>query len=107
MAPSGWPGSSAARLERIHLPEYAVVTWLAWRAIDPDGRRGRRGYALALLLAVAIGWGEELLQRFVPGRVYDLRDVAANALGALLGLLVLIAFRAGAEPAPPALNAGS
>jgi VanZ family protein len=59
------------------------------------------------LLAVAIGWGEELIQRFVPGRVYDLRDVAANALGALLGLLVLVALRAGEAPAPPALNAGS
>ena len=89
------------------MPEYAFVTWLAWRAIDPEGRRGGTGYALAFLLAVAIGWGEELLQRLVPGRVYDLRDVGANALGALLGLLVLIALRAGDPPAPPTLNGGS
>jgi len=69
----------AQHLERVHLPEYGIMTWLAWWALAPHVR-GVRGYAAAAALA--------------PGRYYDLRDVAANALGAVLGALVLGAIRA-------------
>jgi VanZ family protein len=56
------------------------------------------GYAAAAALAAAIGYVDELIQWILPGRVYDLRDVAMNALGAVLGALVLAALRSGSRP---------
>ena len=92
----------AQRLERTHLPEYGVVAWLAWRAIEPALPGRVAPFVVAALLTAAIGWSDELLQRVVPGRVYDLRDVAMNALGGVLALLVLAAVRAGRTRHKPA-----
>ena len=89
----------AQHLERVHLPEYGLMTCLAWWAIAPR-LPGLPGYAVAAVLSAAIGWGDELLQAVTPGRYYDLRDVAANALGAVLGALVLGAIRARRRAAP-------
>jgi hypothetical protein len=84
----------AQHLERVHLPEYGVAAWLAWWALVPLVP-GPGSYAAAAGTAAAIGWGDELIQWVTPGRFYDNRDVAANALGALLGILVLVVVRAG------------
>ncbi len=84
----------AAHLERTHLPEYGIAAWLAWRAVDPF-IPGPWGYAAAAAIASAIGYSDELLQAVVPGRYYDLRDVAMNAVGAVLGVLVVAAVRMG------------
>ena len=85
----------AAHLERTHLPEYGIVACLAWRAVAPVVPGTLAGYVVAAGLAAAIGWGDELLQRITPGRYYDVRDVAMNALGAVLAIVVLAAARAG------------
>ncbi|HJQ85095.1 MAG TPA: VanZ family protein, partial [Candidatus Binatia bacterium] len=85
----------AARLERTHLPEYGLVAFLAWRALEPIVPRTFAGYAAAAALGAAIGYGDELIQGALPGRFYDLRDVGMNAVGALLGILVVAAARAG------------
>jgi len=84
-------------LERTHLPEYGITAWLAWRALDPLVPGALAGYTAAALLAAAIGYGDELLQGVLPGRYYDLRDVALNAAGAVLGIIVLAAVRAGTQ----------
>lgn len=99
---------TARRLERTHLPEYGVAAWFAWRAVAPRMSGTVTGYAAAAILGAAIGLGDELLQAIVPGRVYDIRDVAMNALGALLGVVVLAVGRAAfsggssARRSPPA-----
>lgn len=95
----GW--LRAIRLERVHLPEYGLAAWLAWRALVPTLADRLRTYVAAALLATAIGWGDELVQAVTPGRVYDLRDVAANALGATLGTLVLAVWHASGPPPAP------
>jgi len=86
---------SAHHLERTHLPEYGIAAWLAWRAVAPLVPGPLAGYAAGAALAAAIGYGDELLQGIVPGRYYDIRDVAMNALGAVLGIIVIAAARAG------------
>jgi hypothetical protein len=89
----------AIRLERVHLPEYGIAAGIAWWAIVPSvGDRGL-AYVAAALVAALVGWGDELVQAVTPGRVYDLRDVAANALGAGLGALVIAAWRVRRLPA--------
>ena len=97
----------AQHLERTHLPEYGIAAWLAWRAIDPLARGSLGSYAAAAVLAAAIGYGDELIQRVLPGRVYDVRDVAMNALGAVLGVVVLAAARAGRPRHKPVTLPGS
>lgn len=83
------------RLERIHLLEYGVAAFLAWRALVPTLGDRWGAYAGAAMLAALIGWGDELVQSVTPGRYYDLRDVQANAVGAGLGALVVAVCRAG------------
>ncbi|MGH7894174.1 MAG: VanZ family protein [Candidatus Binatia bacterium] len=91
----GW--LRAIRLERVHLPEYGIAAWLAWRALVPTWGDRASAYVAAAALAALVGWSDELVQAVTPGRVYDLRDVAANALGAVLGALVLAVWRANAS----------
>jgi hypothetical protein len=100
-----WLG--ALRIDRLHLPEYGVAAWLAWRALEGSVRgRTARCVAAAAVAALA-GWGEELLQAVVPGRYYNLRDVAANATGAALGALVVAALTFRPEPNRPEPRLGS
>jgi hypothetical protein len=84
----------AQRLERTHLPEYGIAAWLAWRAVEPLLPGRVLSYAVAAVLGALIGLGDELLQSITPGRVYDIRDVGMNALGAVLGTVVLAALQA-------------
>lgn len=56
------------------------------------GRRWRRA-AWVLLLCVAWGGIDELHQAFVPGRTPSWGDLGADALGAALGAVVVIALR--------------
>jgi hypothetical protein len=88
----------AIRLERVHLPEYGIAAALAWWALVPSMGDRASAYVAAAAVAALVGWGDELVQAVTPGRVYDLRDVAANAVGATLGALVIAAWRTRRDP---------
>lgn len=90
----------AIRLERVHLPEYGIAAWLAWRALVPPLGDRWPTYVAAAIVAALIGWGDELVQAITPGRVYDLRDVAANTTGATLGALLLAVWHTGSPSTP-------
>jgi hypothetical protein len=68
-----------------HLVGYAILTVLASRAIG----RGRLGLLLAVGVAVAFGFGIELVQAPIPWRSFAWRDAAVNAVGAAIGAVAL------------------
>jgi hypothetical protein len=88
--------------ERLHFLQYGVVAALIYLALDE--RRARRAenesmprgpltwlppLPLAALLTTLVGWLDEGIQAVLPNRVYDLRDVAFNAVAAVVCLLAV------------------
>ena len=67
-----------------HAAEYAILAALLTRALSPRA---------AWLGAVAFSVTDEFHQAFVPGRAARPLDVAIDATGALVGLLVLRRLR--------------
>ena len=80
------PALNADKL--VHACVYAVLGALLVRAIRDSTRFGRgASVLLAGLLATGYGASDELHQRFVPFRSPDPADLAADAVGGLLGAL--------------------
>ena len=79
----------------VHAMLYGVLGGLLLRALD--GHRGREAAAAKVLLAVVLatvyGISDEIHQLWTPHRTADWRDVAADAVGATLGVLSLVAMR--------------
>lgn len=79
----------------VHFIEYGVLAALlahAMRGSWPDMRL--RGIFAASCSITAL-WGllDEIHQAFVPGRVADVRDFIADAIGGLLGAALYLAVR--------------
>lgn len=76
--------------EAIHFVEYGALGILAFRAL---GHRSRDAsiYPTAALVGATLGMVDELVQWMVPRRVWDLRDVGLNAIGAS-GVQLALAF---------------
>lgn len=92
--------------EIIHLAEYGALSLLAWWMLAPFA--GRRAPWAALALTSLVGLIDEWTQGATPGRFFDWRDVAVNAVAAALpiglgvraglgGQTVAMAIRRGAE----------
>lgn len=74
--------------ERIHLAQYGILVWLIWRAVK-DQPGGGAAYVLAWGLASLAGWGDEIIQHFLPERYFQWSDVGLNAVSAGLGLILV------------------
>jgi len=81
--------------EQIHFIEYGLVGIFFLRALAHSTGIGFRSYALALLLGSFSGYVDELIQKYTPGRFYDLTDVWLNALSVSMGLLLCMIFPSG------------
>ena len=87
-----------------HVTEYAVLSVLFWFALgrprlDPDAEPGNRkawfAVCLAVVLAVGYAAADEYHQSFTPSRTSNWHDVAIDAVGAVLGLILLGALKLG------------
>jgi VanZ family protein len=68
-----------------HVAEYAILGALIYRALGRE--------ALALAVGIAYAATDEFHQRFVPGRHASPVDVAIDAVGLALGMLVWLRLR--------------
>lgn len=79
--------------ERTHLIEYGVVAVLIHEALGERKARGRRVPApavLAILATTLVGTLDELIQLFLPSRVFDPIDILFNFLAATMTVATLM-----------------
>lgn len=74
---------------RMHILMYSIVGWLATR----DATKSRRIWKTILLawcFASIVGISEELLQKMLPYRVFDMEDIVYNITGATIGVALYL-----------------
>ncbi len=84
--------------ERIHFIEYILLVAVAWKMWCAWGVP--RPILAAFVMSVAVGAVDESIQKLLPQRVFDWRDIGFNAFGAFLGM-GLLAIRARWSRWPP------
>jgi VanZ family protein len=97
-----WPGLGDAAVESAvfwirkaaHVTEYAVLAWLWWRALRQPVRRDPRPWSWPVAGQALVGsalWAaaDEIHQAFTVTRGASAWDVALDAAGAALGLVLL------------------
>ncbi len=92
---------SSTNLDKIpHAIEYGVLAIVAAWLFGPRERLAPRAAALAVAFAVAVGAADETYQRLIPGRDPSWQDLAADAAGAIIGVVAAAWLaRAGGRPA--------
>lgn len=76
-----------------HFVVYAVLAAATWWALAGRVERPRWRLVVAFLIALAYGASDEWHQSFVPGRHPSLLDLAVDAAGAGVALLVMTLAR--------------
>ena len=71
--------------EKIHFLEYGLLAFFIYRAVVCD-LKGWHAYLAAFVCTAIIGWGDEVIQYFLPNRYYQVVDVILNAVSGGLGL---------------------
>lgn len=83
---SGWLADLPVDLA-VHGALYAGLGWLVAGTLRRTGRSDRLALFTALLLGMAFAAGDELHQRWIPGRAAELADWTADVVGLAAGLL--------------------
>jgi hypothetical protein len=82
-------------VERTHLFEYSIVATLIYEALKERARQGRHVRVpalLAILLSSLIGVIDEVIQLFLPSRVFDPIDMGFNTLASSMAVIANVAL---------------
>ncbi len=73
--------------ERAHVIEFAFLGWLVAKDLSkPEKKSFLVKLVFAAIYTGTIGYLAEGFQKFLPGRVYDIRDIITNVLSGLIGI---------------------
>jgi len=70
-----------------HVMEYTGLGFLLFTGFLSIGKGKKASLILALIIAAIYGASDEIHQYFVPGRVCDIVDWAADSIGGVIGSL--------------------
>lgn len=82
--------------ERSHIITYGVLAAFVHEALVERRSQGRRvpaPWLLALVATSLVGVVDEVIQAFLPSRVFDVQDMVFNTLAAVMAVLTKIALR--------------
>ena len=84
-----WPGL-AAQVTYNHVEFTANIVMFVPLGIFLILLFGRRFWWLVIVIGVAMTCFIETAQRFIPGRVSDIRDIESNTLGTIIGVVLAL-----------------
>ncbi len=88
--------------ERLHFLTYGLLGWLICWSLRSTGLMSPRLWLTALILVWLAGGIDELIQWFLPNRVFDVRDILFNGTAGMMGIAI---FATGSrQPTPSAIN---
>ena len=78
-------------IEKMHLLEYGFLSYLALRAVNGSGviASETKQSLCVILIVILVGFSDEAIQRFTPGRFYQTKDVILNMVSGILSLFML------------------
>jgi len=74
--------------EKLHLLEYGFLSYFVLKVASPVRSRPKQ-YLYTALIVGAIGCVDELIQKLLPNRVCDVKDMALNFISGILGLALI------------------
>ena len=72
--------------ERLHFLTYGLLGWMICWSLEPGQSRSWKFWLTTLVLVWMAGSVDELIQLWLPGRVFDLRDILFNGTAGMLGI---------------------
>jgi len=77
-------------IKYLHIPEYLFLTWLIYFALPEKNDQAKiRNATLAFFSACLLGLVDEVHHGIHPARYFGWKDMIINAVGALIGLLLI------------------
>lgn len=78
--------------EKVHLIEYGILGALVFWAVSIHKVDIVLCYIAAIVVSLVVGGADEIIQGFLPFRVFDFRDIMINNLSGALGAVVYAGF---------------